>query len=196
MAKYKVRRQERYEELRDSYLTRLEARELSKLARKTPALRLLVQDRIARYERFYNLAANKVYRGRWRPSDVPGKWLANLARLYSKKRWRVQFGATGEQQPMPKSNPNPWAMYRDYERITPDKGYVSPWELKQISKGKTPLQKGLIFVQKTEKQMREGGISKSTIALWLEQKKEAIKSARGKRRTQLVIESRRLEKLL
>jgi len=87
-------------------------------------------------------------------------------------------------------------MYRDYVRRAPGKNYVSPWEVKQLKQGKTLLQKGLIFVQQTEKKAREGGIGKPMIRQWIEQKRQAIKKARGKRRVQLQIECSRLESLL
>jgi len=196
MARFKVRRQARYGILLSERFTPLEARELSKLPANTPALKLLRADRRARWERFEKIAARKLDRGQWRERDLHAKWLGNLARLYYKRRWRVQSGPEGRQPKMPKGAPNPWAMYRDYERLAPGKDYVSPWEVKQVKGGKTLLQKGLLFVQRTEKKAREGGISKPMIQSWIDQKAQAIKDARGKRRTQLVIERRRLERLL
>ncbi len=196
MASYKTRRQARYNILLGEHFTPLESRELSKLPKNTPALKMLRADRIARWERFGKIAAHKISYGRWQADDVPGKWLNNLSRLYSKRRWRVQYGPEGDQQPMPKRSPNPWSMYRDYERVAPDKGYVSPWQLRQIKGGKTLLQKGLIFVQQTEKKLHEGTISKPVLRSWLDQKGQAIKRARGKNRAVLQIEYNRLERLL
>ena len=196
MARFKSRRQSRYNALLSENFTPLESRELSKLPRNTPALKLLRSDREARWERFERITARKLNRGQWREQDVPNKWLKNLSRLYSKRRWRVQFGPEGAQQPMPKGSPNPWSMYRDYERIAPDKGYVSPWQVKQLKQGKTPFSKGLIFVQQIEKKAQQGTISKPMLRSWLEDKAQAIKKARGKHRTQLRIEYNRLERLL
>ncbi len=190
------RRQDRYGFLRAHFFLPLEARELSKLPKSTPAFRLMVQDRDARRARFERMAANKIAKGRWRRGDVDRKWLKNIARLYSRRGWRVKFGARGAQQKMPRFSPNPFSMYRAYERRAPGKDHVSPWEVKQLKQGKTLLQKGLIFVQQTEKKVREGGISKPMLRQWIDQKKEAVKGARGKRRVQLQIEQRRLEGLL
>jgi hypothetical protein len=87
-------------------------------------------------------------------------------------------------------------LYRDAEKRmggTGSKGYVSPWEIKQIKSGKTRLEKGLIFVQREEKRK---GASHEMIKQWIEQKNEAIGKARGKRRSQLIIERGRLERML
>lgn len=192
-------RQRRYNELREHHFTPGESRALSQLPRNNPARTDMIQDRDQRWERFIRIAHNKVSRGQWRERDIPSKWLKNLSRLYSKKRYRVQYGSTGDQPPMPKGSPNPWAMYRDYERRHggPDgKPYISPWQLKQIRAGKTELQKGLIFIQKTEKRFGEGAISKARVQSWIADKEQAIKKARGKRRATLIIERNRLEKLL
>ena len=196
----RTRKQDRYQALRHHWFTPREARELSVLPKATPALKLLVAERDARRERFEKIAAHKIATGRWRRQDVPDKWVANLARMYSKRGWRVKEGARGDQPRMPKGSPNVWAMYRDAERRVggpKSKGYISPWELKNIRRGKTKLQKGLVFVQKLEKESKKaGGVSKSRLRSWIADKEEAIRSARGRNRAQLIIEKNRLERML
>lgn len=126
---FKLLRKTRYERLRAAYFTPLEARELSKLPQRTPALRLLIEERAARRERFEQIAASKIGRGKWRRSDIPLKWRNNLSRMYYKYGVRVKFGPTGRQQVMPKGSPNPWALYREALRRAPDKpDYESPWK--------------------------------------------------------------------
>lgn len=195
-----TRKQNRYQWLTVHHFTPLEARMLSVLPKATPALKLLVAERDARRERFEKLAAHKIATGRWRRQDVPNKWVANLTRMYSKRGWRVKEGPRGDQPAMPRHSPNPWAMYRSYEKQVggpKSKDYVSPWELKQIKHGTTKLQKGLVFVQKLEKESkRAGGVSKNMIRSWISDKDEAIRNARGRNRAQLIIERNRLERLL
>ena len=188
------RRRDRYNFLRAHSFLPLEARELSKLPKSSPAWRLMVQDRDARRARFERMAANKIARGRWRRGDVDRKWLKNIARLYSRRGWRVKFGAKGAQQEMPRFSPNPFSMYRSYQRQAPGQNYISPWESRQLLKGKTLLDKGLIFVQKEEKAGRP--VNKDMVRNWMKEKTQAIKRARGKRRVQLRLEYNRLEKLL
>lgn len=192
-----TRRQQRADILRLAHFTPLEVRELSKLPRNTPALKQMVQDRVERRARFEKLAATKIASGRWKRGDVQKKWLLNLSRMYTKRGWRVKEGATGKQQPMPKGSPNPWAVYRNYDKQAPDKAYLSPWEIRQVAHGKTRLEKGLVFVQTIEKQAQAGkGLNKSVIRNWVEQKNEAIKKAKGGKKAQLMIERNRLERLL
>jgi hypothetical protein len=190
------RRTDRYNALRTNYFTPLEARELSVLPKNTPALKLMRQERIARRTRFEKLAATKLAKGKWTRSQVEKKWLANLSRMYYLKRWRVQYGPKGKQHKLPKGTPNPWAMYRAYEKRTGGtgaKGYVSPWQLKQLRKGKSLLDRGQIFVQKVK---RGQAIGKSQIARWVDQLGESIKSARGQRRERLVQQRDNLRGLL
>lgn len=187
------RQKVRYNSLRTAHFTPLEARELSILPKETPALKLVVETRLQRRGRFEKAAARRISTGVWQREDVPGKWLANLARMYTRSRWRVQEGPRGKQAAMPKGGPNPWAMYRSAEKIAPTKGYVSPWQIRQIRKGKTKLEKGLIFIQKAE---RAGGASFGQLRLWITQKDRAISKAKGQRKEQLLIERGRLERLL
>jgi len=200
VARKLTRREKRYRELREHHFTPLEARALSLLPRINPARTAMIRARDARWERFLKIAEGKVARGLWRRSQLPEKWARNLARYYSRMGWRVKCGPTGGQPKMPKGAVNPWAMYRWFEKQfggPKGKPYVSPWERRQIAKGKTTLQKGLVFVQRLEKQVgRAGGVSRAMIEQWIEQKKEAIEKARGKRRAQLRIEQHRLERLL
>ena len=182
---------------RESYLLRhfftpLEAREFSALKKMTPALKEAVHQRALRRARFEKIAARKISRGVWRRKDVPKKWVENLNRLYTGRGWRVKEGARGAQQPMPKNFPNPWAYYRAVEKIAPPKKDVSPWQLRRTF-GQTRLERGLVFVQKAE---RQGGASVSQVRLWIAEKENAIKRARGQRRAQLIVEKNRLEKLL
>ena len=184
--------QRRYEYLCSAYFTPLEARELSTLSKTTPALQLVIAGRAARRARFERVAASKVARGVWLHRDVPRKWLDNLARMYNARRWRVQEGPRGAQQPMPKGSPNPWAMYRAAERVAPAKKDESPWQLRRIF-GKTKLERGLVFVQRVE---RRGGTNPVQVQQWVREKDEAILRAQGQRKEQLIIERNRLERLL
>lgn len=191
MAKSRTRRGARYDSLRLHHFLPLEARELSRLPKNTPALKLVVQERDERRVRFERIAANKIATGSWKRTDVPNKWLRNLARMYSRRRLRVQFGPTGKQQVMPKYSPNPWALYRDAEKRVggPDsKGYVSPWELKQIKQGKTPLDKGQIFIQKQARKPAPGMTGE-----WVRQLDEKIVESKGKERQRLVGQRDRLK---
>ena len=188
----RAKKQNRYSYLLSRWFTPLEARELSTLKKETPALKVAIREREIRRARFDKVAATKVARGVWRREDLPTKWRNNLSRLYSTRGWRVQEGARGAQQPMPRGFPNPWAMYRSMEKIAPPKKGVSPWQLRRIF-GKTHLERGLIFIQKAE---RRGGASASQVRLWIAEKNNAIKNARGQRRAQLTVERNRLEKLL
>jgi len=188
--------EERRRILRLNYFTPLEARELAVIPRNTPALKLMRQERIARRTRFEKLAATKLAKGKWTRAQVEKKWLANLSRMYYLRRWRVQYGPKGKQHKLAKGTPNPWAMYRAYEQRTggpKGKGYVSPWELKQLRKGKSLLDKGLISVQKVK---RGQAIGKSQIAQWVDQLGESIKSARGQRRERLISQRDNLRGLL
>jgi hypothetical protein len=199
MPRKKVSRyRDRYNELRSNWFLPLEARELARLPKSTPALKEMIADRLERRARFEHVAATKIASGKWRRTAVHKKWLSNLSRMYSKRSWRVKEGPKGGQQVMAKRAPNPWAMYRSYVKQSGDKGYVSPWELKQIKGGKTALQQGLIFVQGAERKLQahDGTVNKGMIRSWMDQKDESIKHARGKHREQLLIERRRLEKLL
>lgn len=196
-------KQIRYQDLRGKHFTPKEARELSTLPKETPALKIMKQEREARWNRFEKIASNKLYKGQWKRKDLPSKWLKNLSRMYTKNKWRVQEGPKGKQDNLgAKGSPNPWAAYRSAEKEAggpKSKGYVSPWEVKQISHGKTKLQKGLIFVQRKERQVKVAGnspASRAQIKVWIEQKEEAIREAKGRRKAQLIIERNRLEKML
>jgi len=194
---FRKQRQARYSTLRAEHFTPREARELSKLSKNTPALQALRADRIARFERFSKIAAGKLERGKWRKRDLPGKWVKNLSRLYTKRGWRVKEGPRGKQQPMPLRGPNPWAMFRDYQvgaGVSKDyiRGYPDA-EGRRQARGKVSLLKGLVSIQQAEK---KGGASPGMIRQWIAEKNEAIKSARGKRRVELMIERNRLERLL
>ena len=188
----RAKKQNRYSYLLSRWFTPLEARELSTLKKETPALKVAIREREIRRARFDKVAATKISRGVWRREDLPSKWRNNLSRLYSTRGWRVQEGARGAQQPMPRGFPNPWAYYRACERISPPKKDVSPWQLRRIF-GKTHLERGLIFIQKAE---RQGGASASQVRLWIAEKSNAIKVSRGQRRAQLTVERNRLVKLL
>ncbi|MGR3295985.1 MAG: hypothetical protein ACUZ8A_07150 [Candidatus Bathyanammoxibius sp.] len=188
-----TRRQNRFTFLRDNQFLPLEARELSKLPKSTPALKLMVLDRLERRVRFEKIAARKLEQGKWKRSEIPKKWLKNISRMYSRMGLRVKEGPRGKQQRLAKRSPNPWALYRKFVKIAPGKKFKSPWEIKQILGGKAPLQKGLVHIQQAEK---AGTVSPALIRQWIEKKDAAIARARGKNRAQLVIERGRLEKLL
>jgi hypothetical protein len=190
----------RYTELRLEHFTPREARELSTLSKNTPALKVVREERVARRARFEKIAAAKIAKGSWRRDIVEKKWLQNLSRMYSKKGWRVQEGPKGKQHPLAKGSANPWALYRDAEKRVGGpgtKGYVSPWEVRQISQGTTRLEKGLIFVQQVERQAKSPkGLSQAQVRSWIAEKEDAIKESKGKRKTQLILEKNRLERLL
>ena len=188
----RAKKRNRYDYLVSKHFTPLEAREFSTLKKETPALKVAIREREVRRARFERVAATKVARGVWRREDLPTKWRNNLSRLYSSRGWRVQEGARGAQQPMPRGFPNPWAMYRSMEKIAPPKKDVSPWQLRRIF-GKTHLERGLIFIQKAE---RRGGVKVGQLARWIKEKETAIKLARGSRRSQLIVERNRLARLL
>ena len=199
MAKRTTQKQARYQTLRLHYFLPREARELSVLPKSTPALKLLIAERASRRARFERTAAQKIATGRWRRQDILDKWTANISRMYTRRGWRVKEGPIGDQPKMARGSPNVWAAYRDAERQVggpKSKSYVSPWELKQIRKGKTKLQKGVVFVQKLEKQSKKAGVSQTMLRRWVAEKEEAIRRARGKNRTQLIIEKNRLERMI
>ena len=192
MAKMGRSRAKRQGYLRAHHFTEYESRELSLLRMGDPVLRVMVGDRDRRWERFVQMARRKVGSGRWRQGDLPGKWYANLSRLYTGRGWRVKYGPVGDQPRRARGLVNVWAAYRGYEKIAPPKKDVSPWQLRRIF-GKSHLERGLIFIQKAE---RQGGVSKSTVRGWLEEKGRAIKQTRGQRRSQLQVEYNRLKRLL
>lgn len=180
--------------LKAHWFTALECRELSTLGKMTPALKAAIADRGQRRARFEKAAAWKIHQGAWHRIDVPRKWYHYLSKLYTKNHWRVQEGPTGNQQSMPKGSMNPWACYRFFEKLRPGKKGVSPWETKP-SKGKTYLERGLVFVQQLERGTRKA--SDIQIRTWIGQKRAAVRKSRDPRRkTQLRIEIRRLEALL
>lgn len=186
-------REDRYFFLLRKHFTPLEARELSALPKGDSVLRFLVQAREARRYRFERIASRKIYTGAWRRESLPQKWIDNLSRLYYRSGWRVQEGPRGRQRAMPKGSPNPWAMYRAAVKVAPPKRDISPWVLRQVRKGGTRLERGLIFIQQAE---RKGGLSRARVEQWLAEKDAAIKKARGQRRAQLQIERNRLVRML
>jgi hypothetical protein len=200
MARFKARRGSRYNELIAAYFTPREARELSVLPKKTPALQQMMDDRLTRRSRFEKIASRKIANGQWSRRDVPGKWIKNLTRMYSKRGWRVQHGAVGNQPKMPKGSPNVWAAYRGYEKAVGGPGtknYVSPWELRQVKSGKTLLDKGLLYVQKQERKGgTTSGVSKATIQQWIDGLDKSISKARGKRKQDLIAQRDRLRRQL
>ena len=192
-----TRQQKRYDLLIDDHFTPMEARRLSVLAKNTPALRLLRNDRVARWNRFMKIAVRKQVRNQWQSQDIPSKWIKNLSRLYHKRRWRVQYGGSGAQQDMKKGSPNPWAMYRDYERRVggpQTKGYVSPWELRLVKSGKTMLDKGLILIKKGKRTGQP--VPHGQIRDWIESLDARIKGSRGSRRVQLMAQRDNLRRSL
>lgn len=192
---FKSRRQSRYLYLKDHHFTTYESKELSRLPKQTPAVQLLIADRVARWDRFVRIAERRLDKGLWTKEMLPDKWKSNLQRSYGRNHWKVQFGPTGKQQPMPKGSPNPWAMYRDYEKRVggrDTKGYVSPWELKQIKSGKTLLDKGLLFVQKRKKTGKTGKVDDPVTRDWIHQLDEKIARSRGKVKARLVGQRKRL----
>ncbi len=191
MANYKPRRQAAYDYLINHHMTPLESRVLSVLPRLTPAVRLMTADRDSRWDRFQKIAASKIARGRWQPQDLIRKWASNLYRSYRKSNVLVQHGPVGKQQRMPKGMPNPWALYRRYVDIAPDKGYESPWE-KQKSGTHPPLDRTQWFVRRAG----SSPTSNAQLRIWIEQLNQSIKKSGGKRRAAFIINRDRLQDLL
>lgn len=182
----------RYRELRKHHFSEYEARELSVLRKGDSVLRVMIRDRDRRWDNFTKIAQRKIDSGRWRRSEVMDKWYRGLSRWYSGHGWRVQQGPTGDQPRRARGMVNVWAVYRSYEKISPPKRDVSPWIRRRVY-GKVKLNRDLIRIQRAE---RRGGMSKSTIRSWLEEKERSMKGARGQRRQQMQIEANRLRKLL
>lgn len=194
MARYKPRRRATYGRLIAAGFRHFEAHEISKLGGESQALSSLISDREERRARFEKTAATKISQGKWRRSDLTKHWIKNLKDLYRKNHWMVQ--KTGH-----RNEPSPWAMYRHYENQFGGPGkkpYTSPWELKQIATGHTRLEKGLIFVQRVERQQGAGRpVNDMQVRQWIEEKNTAIANAKTEsRRAQLVIERGRLERLI
>lgn len=190
MPRYKERRQGRFNHLLGAGFLRFEATELSQIPGIDTALRQMVKDRVARWQRFVQIAHHKVDNGVWDKSEVTDKWKMNLQRMYRKRNWNVQFGGIGRQRKLPKGSPNPWAMYRSYLRVSPWKAWVSPWEVRSTPHKKLTLQRDLIRIQKTE---RSGGAAnKNMIRQWMNSKLQAIAQAKGDRKQSLIAEYNRL----
>lgn len=186
-----TRRVSNFNYLLSRNLTDKEAGEFSILPKNDPTLRLIIRDRAKRRRDFERLAEHYIATGKWRRGDVPFKWLDNLAVMYRMRHWTVKYGPTGMQQRMDKGDGNPWAMFRWFERITPERRWVSPWQLR-VYRGRTNLERGLIFIRKLER-----GKSKATLVQmlsWIQQKTDAFNKSRDPRRKkQLRREIRRLE---
>ena len=197
MAEHRITRWRRhYNDLRKGHFNHYEARWLARLSGDDPALKQMVKEREARWERFMKRAILRISRGVWQDYELESKWRANLLRFYRKNGWLVTHGATGGQDRMAKGMPNPLAYYRARERVAPDKGYVSPWELRIARRKPTSLSRGLIAAQRAGRELAVGTISKDMVRSWIAQKDEAISGARGTRRTRLTIERNRLDRLL
>lgn len=191
MAKFKQRRGIRYQALVHHHFTTFEAREFSALPKATPALRALISERDARWERFTRIARRKIGRGAWGRSDVPRKWLLNLSRFYKRKGYVVQYGPKGKQKGPPKGSPSPWEMYREFEERYPGKSYISPWEIKQIKGGGTPFERGQIFIQKAQRTPK--GVDRNTMVnQWIHQLTESISMSTGTERAKFIEQRRRL----
>jgi len=187
-----------YDYLKANYFTHREAAEFSILhgGISDPTLKLIIRDRAKRRRGFERRAVNLLDKGKWRDADLEKKWVDYLAGMYRVRKWTVQFGPTGFQQRMRKGEGNPWALYRYFEKLTPERrdGYVSPWRLK-VYYGKSRLEKGLIFIKRLERGKSKA--SYAQILLWVGQKEEAVRKTHDKRRkNQLRREIRRLEALL
>lgn len=190
-------RQRRLVELRNSHFTPLESRQLSILPKSTPALKLLKEDRQARWARFEKIAAYKIASGKWRRGQIGAKWLKNISRMYTKHGWRVKEGPRGKQQPMAKGSPNAFAMYRDYERRVGGPGtnrHVSPGELGKTKSGKALLNRGLLYVQKARSEGRPPLASHAKY--WIDQLNEKINTTTGSQREQLIKQKNNLERSL
>ncbi len=198
------KRRERHTTLRLERFTPREAKMLSAIPANTPALKLCREERLARWNRFEHIAATKIANGKWRRGEIKEKWLNNLSRLYTKMGWRVKGEYQHGQQIMPRGSPNPFAMYRFYEKMTgghdaQGQEYIAQWQARQIKHGKNRLEKGLIFVQREEKKAKATPSKKANdtqIRSWIAEKDLAINSASGKRKQSLIIERNRLERML
>lgn len=190
--RYKPRRQAAYDYLIEHHMTPLEARMLSVLPRNTPALRAMVADRDARWDRFEKIASRKIAAGRWQPQDIDRKWTANLLRYYRKAKAIVKGQTRGRQQRMPKGAPNPWALYRRYVKANPgNKGYDSPWEKKKYGP-KSPLDKAQWVVRRAS----NSTVSSAQLRLWISQVDRSIRYSRGDRREAFIGHRAALQKML
>lgn len=211
MGRYRPRRQSRYDALRVGGFTPWESRELSILPSSNPVLQALVTDRRLRRIRFERIASRKLASGAWKRSQLGAKWVKNLAQHYTRRRWRVQHGPVGVQEPMSKKAPNPWAMYRDFERRLggPDaKAYLSPWQKKRYKKGASRLERGTIFIQQVERRLEKEsrtGVSGTPDAQpasadrmrqWVVEMDDAIQHSSGARQRQLIAQRNRLGRLI
>jgi len=160
-----------------------ESQQLSKLPKSTPALRLLRKERQALRERF----SRKADRMDWSKTRTNKEYRKRIKNLYDRRGWLVQEGPKGKQRGPRKDKPSLWTMYREYERRRPGKPYVSPWEKKQIKKGKTKLDRGQIFIKKAER-------AQSSVELenWVAQLDMSIEAATGERKKQLEKQRERL----
>lgn len=196
MPRYKKQKQDRYDWLITSGLERFEAVEFVDLPRRTPALRKIIADRQAKRKRFEHYAATMIDKGAWAPWQLGEKWKGSIKKMYRARRWVVQHGPSHSMPGAKKGDPNPWSMYRASEKHVPDKGYVSPWQTKQVATGANKLVKGLIFVQSLERRRAKGQVSDSTVRQWITEKEMAINSARGEQKTALILQRNRLERML
>lgn len=178
MARYRQRRQKRYRDLIDNHFLPAEAREFSALPSQSPQLRLMVRERLDQWDRFVQRFDRYVDRGSWIPRSKSKRWKQYLTSWYR----RNGFMTTGT-KPVGKLRrvkhlPSPWAWYRSRERLSPGKNYVSPWEIQQLRRGKTPFDRGQIFVQKTKTKIKEdGGIGLNTLRSWIDQLEQSINRA-------------------
>lgn len=180
--RFKVRRQRRYNELIGHHFLPFEARVLSRLAKHTPALRIMIRQRDEKWARFIR----KEERRDTPKYKVNIEWRRALRVMYCRNRWMVQEGPKGRQRGPTKGQPNAWAMYRSFIRTAADKGYKSPWEKRQL-KQRRSLDLGQVVVKRAERAETVGQLRR-----FLEQLAVSIAEATGVRRQQLVRQRDRL----
>ena len=171
----------------------LEVSQFKTLGRMTPTLKTLIHQRDVMRSRFEKLASSKIDGGRWSRQQVPWKWWESVARMYKRRGWMVKHGGAGNQAPLPMGKPNPWCLYRHFEKVSPTDRHVSPWQLRKYP-GKSKLERGLVLVQQLEKGARTA--TQTQLRHWIGQKRIAIAKTGEPRKSQLKIELGRLENLL
>jgi hypothetical protein len=118
--RFKVRRRERYWNLRKLKFSPSEAREFSKLRKDYPALKSMIRYRQRQWDRFQKRAkAND-----WGVRRTNDEWRKFIVKFYEQKRYRVKHTAGGRVSDVDLRN---WIVTKDVHgrRVKPR---PSPWE--------------------------------------------------------------------
>lgn len=129
-------RQKRYANLRADGFMAYEARPLSKLPWNTPALKAMRSARVSYLHRFQNRAK----REGWKLGRAKMEYQKAVRRIYKRHDWNVQYGPQGKQKGPIAGRPNPWSMYRSYDKAAPPpKEQESPWRKKKYKHRKVSI---------------------------------------------------------